>query len=214
MSKRNYTKRKPGDVVNGATLIERINGRLWKMQCSCGRMFISQPSETSGRCRDCGYKFLSSKFTIHNESPRSGRNASRIYNIWVSMKSRCNNKNNPVYMLYGGRGISVCDEWNEFKAFKEWAMNNGYSDQLTIDRINVNGNYEPDNCRWATQKEQCRNKRDNHYLTFQGETKTLIEWSELVGIRQETIRHRINDYGYTVEEALTLRPGELRSANK
>jgi len=130
------------------------------------------------------------------------------------MKSRCNNKNNPVYMLYGGRGISVCDEWNEFKAFKEWAMNNGYSDQLTIDRINVNGNYEPDNCRWATQKEQCRNKRDNHYLTFQGETKTLIEWSELVGIRQETIRHRINDYGYTVEEALTLRPGELRSANK
>ena len=117
-------------------------------------------------------------------------------------------------MLYGGRGISVCDEWNEFKAFKEWAMNNGYSDQLTIDRINVNGNYEPDNCGWATQKEQCRNKRDNHYLTFQGETKTLIEWSELVGIRQETIRHRINDYGYTVEEALTLRPGELRSANK
>lgn len=201
--KRKYKKRSVGDNINGAILVERINGQRWKMRCQCGNIFISQPSDTSGRCRECGYKYLSEIRAVHNESPKEGKNASRLYNIWDNMRSRCNNSKNPNYYNYGGRGIKICKEWDDYLTFKEWAISSGYADFLSIDRIDVNGDYSPYNCRWSTQKEQCRNKRTNHCLTFNGETKTMAEWAEITGLPYHTIKARINRYGYSVEKALT-----------
>lgn len=122
---------------------------------------------------------------------------------WEAMKRRCTCPTLDCYKLYGGRGITYTPEWDDYLVFKEWALSNGYSDLLTLDRIDVNGNYEPSNCRWATQSEQMRNTRANHWLTYQGETKTLVEWAEIYHIPYHTLKNRINRYHYTVEDALT-----------
>lgn len=119
------------------------------------------------------------------------------------MRDRCNNPHSPKYELYGGRGITVCGEWNDYSVFKEWAVLHGYQDNLSIDRIETNEGYRPDNCRWVTQKIQCNNKRNNRYLTFNGETKTMMEWSECVNIPYSTIRSRLNNLGWSVERALS-----------
>lgn len=155
-----YIKRNAGDIVNGATLIKRVNGRLWEMKCRCGNTFVAQPSNSKGLCRKCAMKKLSIERTQHGESPKSGKkNATRLYEIWTGMRNRCNNPNNHNYDCYGGRGISVCERWSNYLNFKEWALKNGYKEDLTIDRIDVDGNYEPDNCRWVTRKEQMSNTR-------------------------------------------------------
>ena len=160
MKNRQYQKRNPGDALeNGALLLERVNGRLWRIKCSCGNVFIAQPSSSHGRCKECGYKYNSIVRSFHGESPDTGKNATRLYRIWTGMRNRCNNPNNHNYVYYGSRGISVCEEWDDYLTFKIWALKNGYNDNLTIDRIDVNGNYTPHNCRWITQSEQCKNKR-------------------------------------------------------
>lgn len=132
-------------------------------------------------------------------------NKERLYSIWKRMKDRCNNPNHKYFSYYGGRGITVCDEWQKnFPAFYEWAIQNGYDDSLTIDRIDSNGNYDPCNCRWVTRHEQMLNTRRNHYLTYNGETLTVNEWAEKFGIKQNTLLYRIRR-GWSVERALTKR---------
>lgn len=134
----------------------------------------------------------------------------RLYGIWKGIKSRCTNANDVGWRNYGGRGIAVCDEWrDDFEAFKRWALSNGYSDHLSIDRIDVNGNYCPENCRWATAKEQGNNTRVNHRLTLNGVTHTIAEWAVKTGISEALIQWRINS-GMTIEEALTRPVRKLR----
>lgn len=117
----------------------------------------------------------------------------RLYKCWQDMKSRCYNKNNKDYYNYGNRGITVCDEWiNNYKNFYEWSISNGYTDTLTIDRINSNGNYEPSNCRWATHKQQGNNTSRNKKIEFSGVTRNLSEWCEILNLNYNTIRSRIN----------------------
>ena len=111
----------------------------------------------------------------------------RMYSVWKTMRTRCNNPNHQDYKYYGGRGIKVCKEWDDFSKFYNWAMANGYSDDLTIDRIDVNKNYEPSNCRWVTMRNQCRNKRNTVYGIYKGERKPLIEISEITGISLYTL---------------------------
>lgn len=205
MESRKYTKRKPGDVISGAVLVDRINGRLWEIRCKCGNEFVAQPSDSKGLCRSCAMKKLSEERTMHGESPKKGKhNASKLYSVWLNMRSRCLNPNNKNYKHYGARGISVCKEWENFMSFKTWAISNGFSENLTIDRIDNDGDYCPQNCRWITQKEQMRNTRSNHLLTYNGQTKTIAEWSEITGIKYHTLKRRINQYGYSVEKALTM----------
>lgn len=123
----------------------------------------------------------------------------RLHSIWKSMRTRCNNPNAKYYKNYGGRGISICSEWEDFMNFYLWAINNGYSEELTLDRINVNGNYEPSNCRWLSRKEQCRNKRYNVKVLYNGKLYTPPEIAEITGISVYTIydAHKnggINDF--------------------
>ena len=120
-----------------------------------------------------------------------GKYKSRIYHTYKHMKQRCYNKNCKDYKNYGRRGIKICDEWlNKFMAFYNWAYDNGYADTLTIDRIDVNGNYEPSNCRWATQKQQSNNKRNNVLLTYNGKTQNMAQWAEELDINGGTVRMR------------------------
>ena len=209
-----YTKRMSGDEIkNGGILVERVNGQLWKIRCNCGTEFVAQPSDSNGRCRKCAMAIVANKNRKHGESPNLRKNASRLYGIWLGIHSRCNTKPNPNYSDYGGRGICVAEEWNDYLNFKQWALANGYTENLSIDRIDVDGNYEPSNCRWATQTEQMRNTRRNHLLTYNEQTKTIAEWSEITGIPYHTIKDRINRYGFTAEEALTI-PAKIGNNQK
>ena len=116
----------------------------------------------------------------------------RIHSIWLNMKARCNNPNRPKYPRYGGRGIKICNEWLEsYENFRDWAMANGYRDDLSIDRIDVNGNYEPNNCRWTDMKTQQRNRRNNHLVTFNNETKCITEWAEILGCTTSKIEKEV-----------------------
>lgn len=128
-----------------------------------------------------------------------------LQNRWKGMKDRCNNPNHISYKNYGGRGIKVCEEWQSFDAFKTWAIKSGYKRELTLDRIDVNGNYEPSNCRWVSRKVQAVNRRNNRIISVDGEAKTLSEWAEESGICQTTIRGRI-EYGWDVEQAVKSKP--------
>lgn len=126
----------------------------------------------------------------------------RMYKIWQSMHERCEREKHEHYENYGGRGITVCEEWREFEPFRDWAVASGYSDKLSIDRINTDGNYCPENCRWVTMKEQQNNKRNNRRITYNGETHTITEWSEITGIKKTTIKERLN-MSWSNEKTLT-----------
>lgn len=140
-----------------------------------------------------------------------GISRTRLYIIWSHMKQRCYNEKDLKYPRYGARGIKVCDEWKDnFMAFREWALKNGYEENLTLDRIDGNKNYEPSNCRWRTYRQQANNMSSNHFLTFNGATHTIAEWSRIVGINRATIERRINKHKWSVEDALTIRPWQNR----
>lgn len=135
---------------------------------------------------------------------KHGLYKTRIYKIWESMKNRCYCKGETSYKYYGAKGVTVCDEWrNDFKAFYDWTISHGYSDELTLDRVDVNGNYEPTNCRWITMKEQSRNKSNNRYLSYNGKTQCIVDWANEVKIDRRTITRRIDIFGWSVEKALT-----------
>lgn len=127
----------------------------------------------------------------------------RLHKIWEGMHERCERKKHDHYKDYGGRGISVCDDWADYVAFRDWAILNGYNDTLTIDRIDVNGDYCTENCRWVTMRKQQSNKRSNHMVYLGGVGRTITEWSEILGIGKTTIRMRLES-GWTDEAALTV----------
>lgn len=141
---------------------------------------------------------------------KQGYHGTRLYRIWTAMKSRCYNKNHKWYGRYGGRGIKICDEWiNDFAAFREWAISNGYKDDLSIDRIDNDKGYSPENCRWTNQEEQCSNTSRNRILTLNGKSQTMSQWAREIGVQPYEIYRRI-ERGMSTEEA--LRPkGEWKS---
>lgn len=167
------------------------NYTYWECKCSCGNTCIVKGRDlVRGHKKSCGClvsEVITERNSTHNKSK------TRLYSIYAGIKKRCYTESTKNYYLYGGRGIKVCDEWNnDFMTFYNWAMANGYEDDLTIDRIDVNGNYCPENCRWVNSIIQNRNTRRNKLLTFNNETHCISEWSEITGIPNSTIRNRLN----------------------
>ena len=133
---------------------------------------------------------------------KHGQRHTKLYEVWLTMKQRCSNPKTESYRLYGGEGKSVCDEWlNDFQAFYTWSMAHGYSEGLSIERIDGNKGYSPDNCRWATQIEQANNTRRNHFITYADETHTIAEWARIRNLTYPALMHRIKR-GWNVEKAL------------
>ena len=181
---------------------DRIGGRTaWICRCDCGNIVKVVGNNLGGhKTISCG--------CYNRERDRRGDNfkhggllnskKERLYSIWSGMKQRCNNPNAPNFPRYGGRGITICDEWSDYTAFREWALSNGYADNLTIDRIDNDKGYSPDNCRWATKAQQVINRapytQPNHkkkLYTINGVTRTAQEWSEIIGISQNAFYKRI-----------------------
>lgn len=126
----------------------------------------------------------------------------KLYWVYYAMIQRCYNKNCKGYKRYGARGIKVCSEWlNDNTSFYFWAMNNGYKEGLTLDRINNEGNYEPSNCAWVTNKENTNHNSRTHFLTYKGKTQSMMKWAEELGINYSTLRNRINRSGMSLEKA-------------
>ena len=170
--------------------------------CDCGNTKeIRTYDLKSNKTKSCGCiqkEKAGARFRTH------GKSNTKLYHTWFDMKHRCLNKNNSEYKNYGGRGIGVCEEWlgeAGFFNFEKWALNNGYKTGLTLDRIDNNSNYAPDNCRWVTMKEQQRNRSDNVRITYKGETKCIVEWAEITGLSFACISYRLHS-GWSPEEIL------------
>ncbi|OAV63378.1 hypothetical protein Barb6_03776 [Bacteroidales bacterium Barb6] len=168
----------------------------WLCRCDCGNeKSVRTGRLNSGNTASCG--------CLRNEKSEKHVSSQRLYRIWHNIKSRCMNKNFTCFNYYGGRGIKICDEWkDDYKAFHDWAMSNGYSENLNIDRIDNNGNYEPANCRFSTQKKQNRNTRKNVMIEHNGETKCTSEWAEMHGIEPHVFSTRIRR-GWSFDRAVS-----------
>lgn len=179
---------------------DKNNQVIWLCQCECGNTIKTISNRLKmGKTKSCGCLAKEIKSITHKTH---GLSHTRLNRIYRKMKGRCLCKTNPAYPRYGGRGIKICVEWlDNFMNFYNWAINNGYADNLSIDRINVNGNYEPSNCRWATDKIQTRNLRTNHLVTYKGETRCIAEWAEILKIKYSTILQRINKLKWSAEKA-------------
>lgn len=177
---------------------ERKDGVIiWECKCDCGKtVYARGQSLREGHYKSCGC-LKTERFTkMAKEYPRKKNSPekNRLYNIWQGMRRRTMKPNRQNYRWYGARGIRVCDEWsNSFSAFEKWAMSHGYNNDLSIDRIDPDGNYCPDNCRWASKTEQSRNRCNTRYFTYLGKTKTVSEWADITGIPYTTLIKRIDD---------------------
>lgn len=211
-----------GKVFDRLTVIEfshkEIDNRgkykyFWKFRCECGNEVIRRADGLKDKgIKSCGcYRkevLKEHNFKINNPNKTHGKSNTRLYKIYSKMKERCYYEKYPEYYLYGGRGISICEEWlNDFMNFYNWSMQNGYKEDLSIDRIEVEGNYEPTNCRWSDNITQANNKRNNIKLTYEGETHTLPEWSRILNLPYSTLADRLRK-GKSIKEILN--PIKLR----
>lgn len=178
---------------------------LWRCKCSCSEREVVAPTNDlrRGNTQSCGCLFREKS---GDRARTHGQSETRLYEAWCNIIRRTTNPNHKSYPDYGGRGITVCQEWREsFEAFAR-DMGPTYRDGLSIDRTDVNGNYEPGNVRWATPKEQARNMRTNRLVTAWGQTKSLAEWAELQGLNYQTLYNRLTRSGWPIERALTTPP--------
>lgn len=199
----NYTKNIIGKRFGNLTVLKRVDdylspkgcvGVIVLCRCDCGKEKLCRVCHLiDGKIKSCGC--LKNKYVETH-----GLSNTRLYRIWMQMKNRCLNKNNQAYKYYGGRGITVCDEWkNDFKKFYDWAVANCYKDDLTIDRKNVNDGYCPKNCRWIEMKEQQRNKRNNVWIEYNGKRKLLVDWLKYFDISYSCYQLKKDD-GSSVDE--------------
>jgi hypothetical protein len=177
---------------------------FYNVKCSkCGNItekYCGNVNKGVAACEKCSEKY-----------ERHGHSKTKLYHVYNSMLARCYYSKNTRYKNYGGRGVTVCEEWkNSFTAFYEWAIANGYKDGLSIDRIDVNGNYEPSNCRWANACEQMNNTTRNHYLEWNGKTQSMALWAKETGIPYAILNQRISKLHWSAERALTTPARKLK----
>jgi len=184
---------------------ERKDKRVvWRCKCDCGNEVDAVSHDlTSGDTRSCGCyqrERVAEAHTTHGMVRHGKRHP--VYGVWAAILTRCENPNAKCYKNYGGRGIAVCEEWHDPAVFIDWALAHGWKKGLSIDRIDNNGNYEPDNCRWVTSKENNRNRRSNHLISFDGKVQTMAEWADELNISYHALKHRINELDWPAERAL------------
>lgn len=174
--------------------------RYWLCQCDCGTVReVRQQNLINGQSTSCGCYHREEAKSIGNRSRKHGDFGTHLYGIWAGMKRRCYNPHTKYYEDYGGRGIKVCDKWLDYVPFKEWATSHGYSEGMSIERLDVNGNYCPENCTWIPKNQQNRNKRNTIRIEYKGKTYTLKEISEITHIKEHTLFARYQR-GWTSEE--------------
>lgn len=176
----------------------------WKCRCTCGNVVTVSRSNLFGNTKSCG---CLNKERTKEANTTHGGTSSRLYKVWRSMRARCYSPHHKSYPDYGGRGITVCDDWNnDFAAFREWAESTGYSDEagLTIDRIDNSKGYYPENCRWVDATTQANNRRSNHIVTYNGVSKTIAEWADFLEVSPQTLRWRLKKRNDDLEQACAL----------
>lgn len=194
-----------GQTFGRLTAIKKVytknNKQYWLFKCSCGNeKVINKNHVREGSINSCGCLLKE-----NNTGYKHGLSKTRLYSIFMGMKNRCYNPNEPAFKNYGQRGIFVCKEWlNNPKAFVEWALSNGYNDNLTIERIDVNKGYCPENCTWIPLEKQVRNTRVNRRITYKGITKCLAEWCETLGLNQRRTEDRLLR-GWSIDRAFSTK---------
>lgn len=190
----------------------------WVCLCDCGNyVTVRADCLKDGNTKSCGCmnNELRAQFgkshLKHGDAQRGDHK--RLHQIWASMKDRCKNQKSSAYKYYGAKGVKVCADWHEYENFKKWALENGYKKDLSIDRIDVNGDYCPENCRWVTHKEQMNNTTRNRIICFNGKEQTISQWSEETGINRDTLNNRLGRLGWSVEKAMTTPPQIQRGKN-
>lgn len=189
-------------VVEGFAGTDKKRNVLWSCKCDCGqRRVVTGNNLKSGHTKSCGCSRIA-----------HGKSYTRLHRIWADMKTRCYNPQNRAYKNYGGRGITICDEWrDDFQKFYDWAMSCGYQDNLMIDRTDNDKGYYPDNCRWVNIEVQNNNKRNNIKIEYQGKVQTLAQWSKELEIEMDVLWHRINVSGWSIEKAFSIPTDERKS---
>lgn len=191
-----------GKQFGKLTVLHRVanknNKSCWLCRCSCGvEKEILGVHLVHQKISSCGCSHYDKVITHH-------KSRTPLYQVWRDIKKRCLNKTSSDYHNYGGRGISICNEWkNSFESFYKWAIKSGYSNNLTIDRIDNSGDYCPENCRWVSRQIQCNNTRRNHFITYNGETHTLSDWCKILGLNYYTVRRRFHTGCTSAEKILS-----------
>lgn len=190
--------------------------KKWDCRCDCGKIISVRGCHlTSTKAHNKQVSCGCHKRKVTSETKRKhGDCGTRLYNIWTNMINRCYNENIKAYKSYGGRGIVMCDEWrNSYLSFKEWAMNSNYSDALTIDRIDVNGNYCPENCRWIPLSEQQKNRTICKYIEIDGRTQIQSDWAREYGLKPRVLAWRLR-HGWDLMDALLTPPRRQSNQNE
>lgn len=184
---------------------------MWECLCDCGNTVnVQQQNLKNGHTKSCGCYNID---CIMERQRTHGETRTRIYRIWHDMNYRCSSPKHRSYPLYGGKGVKVCDAWRDYETFRDWAFQNGYEDGLSIDRIDSEKDYCPENCRWATDTEQANNTNRNRYYTIDGVTDTLANLCRKYNMPYATISSRLRD-GWDIVDALTLPIGQKRGTKK
>lgn len=193
-----------GKKYNKLTAIDRVenskNGKTrWLCLCECGnKTIVSGSNLKNGLVKSCGCLSHEHSWNRYVED-----NSKRLYSVWCGIKGRCKNKNNPSYKNYGGRGITICEEWENFLTFESWSYKNGYKENMTIERNDVNGNYCPENCCWIPKNKQASNRRTCYKIEYNGQIVNLSDLCEKLGLNYKRVHNRIHKLGWSVEKAIS-----------
>lgn len=177
----------------------------WLCKCNCGNTKVIRGSHLKdGNTISCGCYTKNRMAQMNKANAKHGLSNTRLYRIYHGIIGRCLKPKTNGYKNYGNKGISVCNEWlKDFQNFYYWAINNGYKEGLTIERIDLNKGYEPDNCKWVTPKEQARHTSQNKMITYKGKTRCVAEWAEFLKINYNTLQSRLGKYGWSVKKSFT-----------